>query len=153
LRASSGDRRLAPTSPGRRIRELGTTGITALMMLAASSHAQSPPPNASQPAVTVRKIGHGSVLTDSRGMTLYVFDKDRAPGQSACNAHCAVAWPPLLAGADARASGKWSLVTRQDGSRQWAYKGRPLYTLYEWDINPGDTKGDGVGGRWHVARP
>jgi predicted lipoprotein with Yx(FWY)xxD motif len=125
--------------------------ITGFLILVASSHAQSL--DSSQPPVAVRKSGPRSVLTDRRGMTLYVFDKDKVRGQSACNAHCAVAWPPLLASADAKASGKWSLVTRGDGSNQWAYKGKPLYTFYEWDVNPGDTKGDGVGGRWHVARP
>jgi predicted lipoprotein with Yx(FWY)xxD motif len=129
------------------------TSITGFLILAASSHAESASVDSSQPPVAVRKIGPRSVLTDNRGMTLYVFDKDKVRGQPACNAHCAVAWPPLLASTDARASGKWSVVTREDGSKQWAYKGKPLYTFHEWDVNPGDTKGDGVGGRWHVARP
>jgi predicted lipoprotein with Yx(FWY)xxD motif len=132
---------------------IALSGMTGLLMIASSSRADSPPTDSSQPPAVVRKVGSRSVLTDSRGMTLYVFDKDTVRGQSACNAHCAVAWPPLLAGADAKASGKWSLVTRENGNKQWAYKDKPLYTFYEWDVNPGDTKGDGVGGRWHVARP
>jgi len=144
-------RRFAVTSSRRIAKGLGMASITGLLIFAASSHAE--PLDSSQPPVAVRKINHRSILTDSRGMTLYVFDKDRVRGQSACNAHCAVAWPPLLASADAKPSGKWSLVTREDGSNQWAYKGKPVYTFYEWDVNPGDTKGDGVGGRWHVARP
>jgi predicted lipoprotein with Yx(FWY)xxD motif len=151
LSALSRGGHIAVISPARLAKGLRTASFTAFLMLAASSHAESP--DSSQPRVAVRKIGPSSVLTDSRGMTLYVFDKDKVRGQSACNAHCAVAWPPLLAGADAKASGKWSLVTRADGSKQWAYKDKPLYSFYEWDVNPGDTKGDGVGGRWHVARP
>jgi predicted lipoprotein with Yx(FWY)xxD motif len=134
-------RRFDIRRPARLAKGLGAAGIAGFLILAASSHAQSR--DSSQPPVAVRKIGPRSVLTDSRGMTLYVFDKDEVRGQSACNAHCAVAWPPLLASADAKASGKWSLVTREDGGKQWAYKGKPLYTFY----------GDGVGGRWHVARP
>jgi len=149
----SAGRRFAVISPARLAKELGTASVTGFLILAASSHAEAPPVDSSQPPVAVRKIGHKSVLTNQRGMTLYVFDKDKVRGQSTCNAHCAVAWPPLLASADARPSGKWSLVTRGDGSNQWAYKGKPLYTFYEWDVNPGDTEGDGVGGRWHVALP
>jgi predicted lipoprotein with Yx(FWY)xxD motif len=151
MSAFRGGRRFAVISPARLANGFGAASITGVMILSALSHAE--PLDSSQPPVAERKIGHRSVLTDSRGMTLYVFDKDKVRGQSACNAHCAVAWPPLLAGADAKASGKWSLVTREDGSHQWAYKGKPLYTFYEWDVNPGDTKGDGVGERWHVAHP
>ena len=145
--------RLAVNIPARMAKRTGMASILGLMILVGSSQAQSPPGDPSKPPAEVRKIDHRSVLTDHRGMTLYVFDKDRFRGASACNAHCAVAWPPLLASADAKASGNWSLVTREDGNIQWAYKGKPLYTFYEWDVNPGDAKGDGVGGRWHVARP
>ncbi len=146
-----GGRCFAVIDRARLAKGLGMASITAFMILAAPSHSESL--DSSRPPVAVHKIGRRSVLTDGRGMTLYVFDKDTVRGQSACNAHCAVAWPPLLASADAKASGKWSLVTREGGSKQWAYKDKPLYTFYEWDVNPGDTKGDGVGGRWHVARP
>jgi predicted lipoprotein with Yx(FWY)xxD motif len=153
LDVSSGSRRFAIISRARFTNGFGRASLIGFLILAASSRAQSPSVDSSQPPVEVRKIGSKSVLTDSRGMTLYVFDKDKVRGQSACNAHCAVAWPPLLASADAKASGNWSLVSREDGTKQWAYKDRPLYSFYEWDVNPGDTKGDGVGGRWHVARP
>ena len=49
-------------------------------------------------------------------MTLYTFDRDSA-GKSACNGNCAVNWPPLMAPADAQPMGKWSVVTRDDGSQ------------------------------------
>ena len=105
-------------------------------------------------------------LTTATGMTLYPFDRDTA-GRSACNGPCAqnwpplavaalaralAAWPPLAAAADARAAADYSVVVRDDGSRQWAYKGRPLYTWVR-DAKPGDTTGDGFNGVWHVARP
>jgi len=94
----------------------------------------------------------GKVLTDQKGMTLYVFDKD-AGGKSACNGPCAVNWPPLTAGGDAKADGAYTVITRDDGSKQWAYKGKPLYTWAK-DAKPGDITGDGVANNaWHVAAP
>ncbi len=89
-------------------------------------------------------------LTDSKGMTLYTFDRD-AGGKSACNGPCATNWPPLMAGSDAKASGDWTVVTRDDGGKQWAYKGKPLYTWTK-DTKAGDKTGDGVGGTWHTAK-
>jgi predicted lipoprotein with Yx(FWY)xxD motif len=91
------------------------------------------------------------VLVTATGMTLYTFDKD-ADGKSACNGPCATNWPPLAAGADAKAEGAWSLVARDDGARQWAYKGKPLYT-FQKDAKPGDRAGDNFKDVWHVARP
>src|ERR1700746_348290 len=75
------------------------------------------------------KIGDsakGKVLTNDSGMTLYVFDKDSG-GKSACNGPCASNWPPLKASAGAMPMGDYSIISRDDGSTQWAYKGRPLY--------------------------
>jgi predicted lipoprotein with Yx(FWY)xxD motif len=86
-------------------------------------------------------------------MTLYTFDKD-APGsgKSACNGPCATNWPPLAAAADAKAFGDYAILTRDDGGRQWSYKGKPLY-LWSKDAKPGDKTGDGVNNVWHVAKP
>ncbi|ALO47405.1 hypothetical protein [Pseudohongiella spirulinae] len=53
---------------------------------------------------------------------------------------CTAVWPPVLASEDARAIGKWTLVDRADGSRQWAYDGFPLYTSM-LDKRPGDVLG------------
>ena len=102
-------------------------------------------------AVKSTDIGGKMVLTDANGMSLYTFDKDtKGDGKSVCNGDCAVKWPPLMAEADAAADGDFTLVTRDDGSTMWAYKGWPLYYWYE-DAAAGDTKGDGVGGVWHLA--
>ena len=93
----------------------------------------------------------GGTLVNSAGMTLYTFDKDAAGGgKSACNGPCAVNWPPLMAANPDYASGDWSIVTRDDGSRQWAYKGKPLYRWIK-DQKPGDKTGDGFNKIWHVA--
>ncbi len=91
------------------------------------------------------------VLANPAGMTLYVFDKDAA-GKSACNGECAVKWPPLVAAAGDQPSGDYGIVVRDDGTRQWAYKGKPLYTWFK-DQKPGDTTGDGVNNVWHAAKP
>ncbi|AKP91717.1 COG4315 family predicted lipoprotein [Achromobacter ruhlandii] len=91
------------------------------------------------------------VLVNSAGMTLYTFDKD-AVGKSACNDQCAKIWPPVTAAADAKASGDLSIITRDDGSKQWAYKGKPVY-LYAKDAKPGDKTGDNFKDVWHAAKP
>jgi predicted lipoprotein with Yx(FWY)xxD motif len=93
------------------------------------------------------------VFVNAAGMTLYTIDRDTAgSGKSVCNGPCAVNWPPLLAAADARASGDWSVITRDDGQRQWAYKGKPLYGWAK-DSKPGDRTGDGFNNVWRLARP
>ena len=95
----------------------------------------------------------GGALVNSAGMTLYTFDKDMADsGKSVCNGPCAKNWPPLMAAASDAGQGSWSVITRDDGSKQWAYKGKPLY-LWVKDHNPGDKTGDGVLNVWHVATP
>lgn len=93
------------------------------------------------------------VLTDAKGMTLYVFDKDAAAsGKSVCNGPCATNWPPLLAADGDKATGDWSVISRDDGRKQWAYKGKPVYTWIK-DQKPGERTGDGFNNVWHVARP
>ena len=96
------------------------------------------------------KVSDG-VLTDPRGMTLYTYDTDPA-GKSVCNGPCATNWPPLAAPADARAPEGYTVILRDDGSRQWAYRGKPLY-LWVRDAKPGDRTGDGFRNVWRVARP
>ena len=94
-----------------------------------------------------------SVLVGGNGMTLYTFDKDAAgSGKSVCNDACATNWPPLMAGASDMASGDYAVITRDDGKKQWALKGKPLYYWVK-DQKPGDMTGDGVNNVWHVAKP
>ena len=92
----------------------------------------------------------GTVLTDPNGMTLYTFARDDV-GKSNCNDDCAQKWPPLLFKRGV-AQGEFSIIQRNDGTRQWAVRGQPLY---RWTIDkkPGDATGAGVGGVWQVARP
>jgi len=101
-------------------------------------------------AQTPAKKANG-MLVNLAGMTLYTFDKD-TDGKSMCSGPCATNWPPLVASVNAKASGDYSLVLREDGGKQWAYKGKPLYRWAK-DQKPGDTSGDGFNEVWHVAKP
>jgi predicted lipoprotein with Yx(FWY)xxD motif len=126
-------------------RTLPLAFAAAALLLAGAASAQT-----AEPARTA-DTAKGKTLVDAKGMTLYVFDRDAAD-KSNCNGPCATNWPPLAAAADAKASGKWSVVTRDDGSRQWAYGAKPLYT-WNKDTKPGDVTGDNVNNVWHVAQP
>ena len=92
------------------------------------------------------------VLATPSGATVYTFDKDVAgSGKSACNGPCAQAWPPVMAESSDMAMGDWTIVTRDDGGKQWAYKGWPLYTFSK-DAKPGDMSGDKFKDVWHVVK-
>jgi predicted lipoprotein with Yx(FWY)xxD motif len=93
----------------------------------------------------------GDALVDQNGMTLYTFDRD-PEFQSVCNAQCAASWPPLIAATAARRAGHYAIIARDDGRRQWAYRGKPLY-LSARDERPGEQAGDGADNLWRVARP
>ena len=94
----------------------------------------------------------GGALVAPSGMTLYTFDKDLAnSGNSTCNGPCAALWPPMMVGAADQASGSYSVVTRDDGARQWAYKGKPVY-LYKADQKAGDRNGDNFKDVWHIIK-
>ena len=92
------------------------------------------------------------VLATPSGATVYTFDKDVAgSGKSACNGPCAQARPPVMAESSDMAMGDWTIVTRDDGGKQWAYKGWPLYTFSK-DAKPGDMSGDKFKDVWHVVK-
>jgi predicted lipoprotein with Yx(FWY)xxD motif len=101
---------------------------------------------ADQPAMV-----ENGMLVDSKGMTLYTYDQD-SMDKSNCYGPCAENWPPLAAEAGAMAEDDWTVVKRDDGTLQWAYYGKPLYTFIK-DMKAGDMTGDGKGGVWHVAKP
>ena len=120
-----------------------------LLLLAGYAYAADKMPG----GVQTRKADSGTVvLADAKGMTLYASDRDMK-GMPMCSGQCAQNWPPLAAAADAKPIGDWTVVTREDGSKQWAYKEKPLYNFVK-DTKPGDTAGDGAGkGSWHAAIP
>jgi len=93
----------------------------------------------------------GKVFTDNKGMSLYTFAKDKY-NTSNCNNGCAVKWPPLYAQKNTVSSGRFSVITRSDNSKQWALDGKPLYKWFK-DKKPGDTTGNGIKSVWFIAKP
>lgn len=99
--------------------------------------------------VNVYNTDNGKILTNKAKMSLYTFTKD-SNGLSSCNGNCAIKWPPLAAQQSDVASAPFSIVTRQDGTYQWAYQGKPLYTWIN-DQKPGDITGDKVENAWNLV--
>ena len=101
----------------------------------------------------------GKVLVDSKGRTVYLFQKDTG-SMSTCSGACATDWPPVTttgkptAGSGLTAS-MVGTTTRSDGTKQVTYNGHPLYT-YVGDQKAGDTNGQGVsafGALWYAVSP
>ncbi len=97
--------------------------------------------------------GEGEILVDGSGMTLYEFANDHA-NNSTCNGTCAETWPPLVSPANIVVPhglpGTFGAIMRADGIVQVTYDQKPLYR-YSGDSSPGDTKGNGIGGKWSVV--
>jgi predicted lipoprotein with Yx(FWY)xxD motif len=96
-------------------------------------------------------VAANGMYTDSKGMTLYTFDKDAASGPSACSGGCAQAWPAAVADGSDQPKGDWTVVPAADGAKQWAYKGKRVYTFAK-DTKPGDAKGDNFKDVWHAVK-
>lgn len=91
----------------------------------------------------------GRQLTLVNGATVYTWDGDR-PNKSNCDDSCLKSWTPVLApevGASSRE--EWSVIERTSGVKQWAYRGRPLYT-YMADPGPGALHGQDIAG-WNAV--
>jgi len=94
----------------------------------------------------------GTVIVDTGGKTLYAFANDQGT-TSACTGGCATLWPPLMAtGTPTGGSGIDAAKLSAAPSGQVVYNGHLLYT-YAPDTAAGETKGQGVGGVWHVVAP
>ena len=107
-------------------------------------------------ALKVTRTRAGTVLASSRGLTLYYYSADKPhSGKSACTGVCATAWPPLAAPvkapAGARLPGRLGVITRPNGVKQVTLNGHPLY-FYAGDKAPGQAKGNGIEGSWHVIK-
>jgi predicted lipoprotein with Yx(FWY)xxD motif len=109
----------------------------------------SPAVAAAQSAPAGVKAANG-VWTDPAGKPLYTYDNDTMKGMSHCESDCAKAWPPFLADPKAKAVGDWSLVTREGGAHQWAYKDKPLYTFPA--DRPGQAGGGESAGKFKLAK-
>ena len=116
----------------------------------APSDAQTANAQTAPAGISVSQHGDGQYFADRAGLTLYFFDRDETPGKSNCNDACAKAWPPVHAEPGAKPVGDWAPLTRNDGTLQWAFKGKPAYTFAK-EGAPGTTFGDSIRGPWHTA--
>jgi predicted lipoprotein with Yx(FWY)xxD motif len=121
--------------------------------------APTPTTAAAKATVATASSSLGTIFVDATGKTLYTFDRDTSP-TSTCTGNCAATWPALVLAAPATTPvagtgvGTLTVVARPDDATkmQVVWNGKPLYN-YAADTAPGETKGDGVGGIWHVAKP
>lgn len=129
-----------------------------LLALSGGALAQgTPEAEPAPPTVYVRQDpALGPILTDPKGMTLYLFTKDTTEGESTCYDQCAVNWPPFTATEPltlpGTIEGTLSTIQRTDGTTQVAYNGIPLYYFIK-DENPGDVNGQNLGDVWFVVHP
>ena len=129
----------------------------AALVACSSSGTTSAPSSGSSPAaaaagtVQTAKIGGVTVLTSSKGFTLYSFAPDTST-MSKCNGTCATNWPPVQGPVTAAAvKGTFGTIKRSDGATQATFDGHPLYT-FVGDTAPGQNHGNGLnaaGGLWH----
>lgn len=126
--------------------------LCAAVIVVVSLAACSGTPDVKTSSADFVKVTNG-ILTSSYGKTMYTFDKDQAgSGKSECVSTCADNWPPVYVEPGIKISGDFSAITRANGQKQLAYKGKPLYFFVK-DKNPGDKTGDNVNNVWHVVAP
>ena len=107
----------------------------------------------------------GSILTDSKGFTLYYFSND-IDGASKCTGGCLAVWPifydSLLSASTLDAglnAADFGIQLTNAGAKQTTYKGWPLYYYAPKDANgvnvrelAGEKKGEKVGNVWFVVK-
>jgi len=130
---------------------LSGLGLVLLFVAVAGAGGQPTTPSGGAVAIKTGKVGGVTVLTNSKGLTVYMFAAD-SPGKSNCYGDCASYWPPVT-GSPTHAAGvpgTFGTTTRTDGTKQVTWNGHPLYT-YVADSGPGQAKGNNLnlnGGLW-----
>lgn len=128
---------------------LSLLSLSFMSPFSAAANEESPPV---PPALTLEVTNQESetLLADSIGKTLYVFDIDLGQSSSRCQGECAEIWPPyLISQAESQnLQAPLGFILRPNRQVQLTFKGRPVYT-YAFDRIRGDELGDGVGGVWH----
>jgi predicted lipoprotein with Yx(FWY)xxD motif len=114
----------------------------------ATSAAYAAAPNKVDPPFRQR----GDILVELKGRGVYTYDGDKVANQSDCFAQCRLLLPPMYAEDEAMPKGSFTILVRKDdGKRQWAFKGKPLYRWVS-DAKRGDAGGDGVAGVWRLVK-
>ena len=122
-----------------------SSGSSAAPSVSASASAA-----AAKVGLKTAKVSGTTVLTSTKGFTLYTFAPDTST-KSACNGACAASWPPVKPSGTVKSP--YATIKRSSGSTQLTFHGRPLYT-FAGDTSPGQANGNGVnafGGLWHDA--
>jgi predicted lipoprotein with Yx(FWY)xxD motif len=141
-------------------RLLWTAAPLAIALVAAGCGAAIPSSNGDAAMVRAMPSENGRILVDSKGHTLYLFEKDEE-GESYCDGACAAVWPPYETDAAPHAGGGLAgsalgTIKRPDGDLQVTYQGHPLY-YYAADASTlGKTKGEGLeqfGAEWYLVGP
>jgi predicted lipoprotein with Yx(FWY)xxD motif len=127
---------------------LRITLLVPALLCASFALAAAEPEAPAEAGPPIRKLD--GPLVDLKGRGLYTWDGDKTPGRSSCNSQCRILWPPIVAAAGAQPKGSFGLVKRDDGTQQWAFRGKPLYR-WTSDKKHGDAGGDGVSGVWRLV--
>lgn len=115
--------------------------------LSAGTAVAAPPPATPADVAVFKERGAYVFRAAPDSLPLYTYDRDQA-GKSSCAGSCAVAWPPFSVSEGSAPVGEWSIVKRDDGKSQWAWRGRPIYRFAH--DGPEKANGDGLGGVWKL---
>ena len=96
-----------------------------------------------------KEAGLSHEWTDANGHPLYTYGGDQQ-GVSNCTGQCLADWPAYTAEATANLPTNVTIITRSDGSKQYAYKGLALYTFL--GDSSSQPTGDNVS-NFHIAKP
>ena len=108
-------------------------------------------------AISSNDFGKLIIRSFPKLLSIYVYDGDDI-AESNCYAGCVGAWSPVLATYQSvNAVGYWSQIVRKDNTRQWAYKGHPIYTYFADYSDRVSSDNQAIGdnqatGKWHVLQ-
>jgi predicted lipoprotein with Yx(FWY)xxD motif len=149
--------RLRPLGPAAgRLPLVGLIGLlSACGAATAITATPSPTPTPVPPAhVAAATTALGAVLTNAAGYTLYYFMPEQGSKLVCASGACASTWPLVTSGgspvAGAGVTGQLGTVPGPGGSVVVTYAGWPLHH-YSGDTAPGQTNGQGIGGKWFAA--
>ena len=105
---------------------------------------------------TDKKMNSATLLSDSKSMTLYTFDKDTM-NKSNCYGGCETKWPVFNGNKDGLnlpegiSKSDFGTIKRKNGAMQTTYNGKPLYYFF-MDKKANDKNGNGKKGVWHIVK-
>ena len=149
-----------PTRPARHrlvTRTLYAVAISALLAMSAIAAPMALAKGSKTVAAeaTAPKL-HKTVLTNTKGLTLYILVGETHGKFKCTTSACLKAWPPLLVAPGTTPKGpvKLGTIKNPEGKTQVTFKGMPVYT-FEGDSKKGEANGEGLKdvGVWHAVTP